>query len=86
MNEKKNSWKFCIFGTVQKIRNYRRVRTLRTELLKGFVAKIQNFLNFAKLKKVLYKNYKTTFIARNLKSFNTKVRNLESSLKKTFFF
>ncbi len=74
-----------IDGFVQNIRNYRRFRTGCTELLKGFVVKLRNFLNFSELKKVLYKNYKTIFIARNLKSFSTKVRNLESSVKYLFF-
>ncbi len=49
------------------------------------VVKLRNFLNFSELKKVLYKNYKTIFITRNLKSFSTKVRNLESSVKYLFF-
>ncbi len=53
-----------IDGFVQNIRNYRKFRTGCTKLLKGFVVKLRNFLNFSELKKVLYKNYKTIFIAR----------------------
>jgi hypothetical protein len=47
------------------------------ETSKGFsVVKLRNPLKFSELKKVLYENYETIFMPRNLKSFRRKVPNL----------
>ena len=57
-----------------------------TKLPEGFVVKLRNSLQFSELKKVLYENYETFFMLRNLKSFRKTVLNLQSSVEHLFFF
>jgi hypothetical protein len=47
--------------------------------------KHRNPLKFSGLKKVLYENYETIFMPRNLKSFRKKMPNLQSSAEHLFF-
>ena len=57
-----------------------------TKLPEGFVVKLRNSLQFSELKKVLYENYETFFMLRNLKSFRKTVLNLQSSVEHLLFF
>ena len=57
-----------------------------TKLPEGFVVKLRNSLQFSELKKVLYENYETFFMLRNLKSFRKTVLNLQSSVEHLFFY
>ena len=53
---------------------------------RGFRNKTRNPLQFSELKKVLYGNYKTISMPRNLKSFRKTVRNLQSSVEHLVFY
>ncbi len=55
------------------------------ELPEAFVWKLQNSVQSAELKKVLYDNYETIFISLKIKSFDAKMRNFWSSVKYLFF-
>jgi hypothetical protein len=43
-------------------------------------------LKFSELEKIPYENYETIFMPRNLKSFQTKIPNLQSSVEYLFFY
>src|SRR5215469_6163627 len=76
LNALRNCQWFCTKDT-----KLRKFSTRCTVLLEGFIVKSRNSLQFSKPKKVLYENYETIFVPRNLKSFRKTVPNLQSSVE-----